>query len=79
MLSVSDIGHLNIIDVLQRKGKTIKLECVISCFKVGDIYELNKYYLKIIKILRPKQAQKNYLLKEERGSIKMKNSSLIKE
>lgn len=60
MISVSDIGHLRITEIMERKGKEVKIECSVECEKIADPIQLNRYFLKVIRNLRenkPKESQ----------------------
>jgi hypothetical protein len=51
LLAVSDIGEVCIGEVMERKGKEVRVECSFQCEKVPE-YLFTRYYLSIIKQLK---------------------------
>lgn len=64
MISVSDIGHLKITEIMERKGKEVKIECLVYCEKIADPVQLNRYFLKVIRNLREKKPKEQKEQKE---------------
>lgn len=51
MLGVSDTGEMRIGEVMERRGKQVRVECAFQCEKLPE-HLFGKYYLRIIRQLK---------------------------